>query len=96
MTPVRLYAKQYASKVIFGWLYIVEPVGEMERSDHDTVETYHSPACRVLRVSERAVQLTMSERRHLYAMWKAADQLAGGAGNELVDWQMERLLGVRR
>lgn len=73
MTTHRLYAKHYASLWGRGDLYRVEPVGELERSTEDTVETFMASAARVVAVLDRAVLLTMSERRRLYREWGEAD-----------------------
>jgi hypothetical protein len=74
LTPDRMYAKYYASLYGRGDLYQVEPVGELERSTEDTVEAWMAPAARILAVIDRAVLLTMSERRRLWREWSAADQ----------------------
>lgn len=73
-TSDRLYAKHYASLYGRGWLYRVEPVGEVEKSEEDSIESWCAPAVRVLSVYERAVLLTMSERRRLFRAWTLADQ----------------------
>lgn len=74
-TPNRLYAKFHASMYGRGDLYRVEPVGEVTRSTEDSLETFTAPAARVVSVYERAVQLTMTERRRLDREWAAADKL---------------------
>lgn len=74
LTPERLYALHYASLYGRGDLYQVEPVGELERSTEDTVETWTAPAARVLVAVDRAVQLTQGERRRLYRLWGKADE----------------------
>lgn len=76
-TTHRLYAKHYASLYGRGDLYRVEPVGDVETSTEDTIHTVTAPAFRIVAVLDRAVLLTMSERRRLYREWGAADQLAG-------------------
>ena len=73
LTPIREYARFYASLWGRGDLYRVEPVGELLRSTEDTMEAWHAPAARVLSVPERAVLLTWTQRRQLGRMWKAAD-----------------------
>ena len=98
-TPERIYAKYYASKWGRGSVYIVEPVGGFERSTEDTIESYESPGLRVLKVLATRVQLTQSERRHLYRVWHAADLRAGhrgvlSTGEEVVDAQLRRTLGI--
>jgi len=73
-TPVRLYAKFHASLYGRGDLYRVEPVGDLELSTEDTVETWTAPAARVLSVYDRAVLLTDTERRRLNRLWADADK----------------------
>ncbi len=75
ITTVREYARYYASLYGRGDLYRVEPVGDVQRSAEDTVETWMAPAARVVSVFDRAVQLTWSQRRRLMRMWKTADEL---------------------
>jgi len=72
-TPIRLYAKFHASLYGRGDLYRVEPVGDVELSLEDTVETWTAPAARVLSVYDRAVLLTDTERRKLNRLWEQAD-----------------------
>ena len=73
ITTNRLYAKHYASLYGRGDLYRVEPVGELVRSDEDSIETYTVAAARVVSVYDRAVQLSWSERRRLFREWDKAD-----------------------
>lgn len=75
ITTVREYGRYYASLYGRGDLYRVEPVGDVERSVEDTVETWMAPAARVVSVFDRAVLLTWSQRRRLFRMWGAADEL---------------------
>lgn len=75
MTPNRIYAKFHASLYGYGDLYRVEPIGEVNRSTEDTMESYYAPSARVLSVLDRAVRLTMSERRRLDREWAKADRL---------------------
>lgn len=77
LTTSRLYAKHYASLWGRGDLYRVEPIGDVEPSSEDTIETVTASAARVLSAYERAVLLTMSERRRLLREWSAADVEAG-------------------
>lgn len=84
LTPVREYARYYASLWGRGDLYRVEPVGDVVRSVEDTIETWMAPAARVLSVPDRAVLLTMSQRRRLWRMWTAADTSAAGPVTGLV------------
>lgn len=96
-TPIRLYAKHYASKWGRGALYVVESEGDCDRSDADPIETYHATAMRVVKVSERGVLLTMSERRHLYRLWFDADRavgLAQGPEYVLQDMQLRATIGL--
>ena len=79
-TTHRLYAKYYASLYGRGDLYRVETVGDAPRSDEDSFETYRAPALRVLAVLDRAVLLTMTERRRLAREWLAADRAKSLAG----------------
>jgi hypothetical protein len=74
LTPERLYARHYASLYGRGDLYRVEPVGELQRSTEDTVETWTAPAARVVAALDRAVVLSPSERRRLYRLWGKADE----------------------
>lgn len=73
-TPVRIYAKFHASLWGRGDLYRVEPVGHMELSLEDTIETWLAPRARVISVYDRAVLLTDTERRKLERIWCAADE----------------------
>ena len=75
LTPVRMYARYYASLYGRGDLYQVEPLCELARSSEDTVETWRVPAARVLVAVDRAVLLTNSERRRLRRMWGEADSM---------------------
>jgi len=103
-TPVRIYGKYYASKWVGGSLYLVEPVGDATRSDADSIETWHAPAMRVVKVSEAVVQLTSQERRRLQRMWADADRTSGFhlkpeyamAESMLLTHVMARRLGMRR
>lgn len=95
----RLYARFYASKFVDGWLYLVEPVGEIEPSSSDPAEfgACQADAWRVVRVSERAVRLNNNERARLYRRWRAGDIAEGRtpAGILPVDLYMERILERR-
>jgi len=77
LTTNRLYAKHYASLYGRGDLYRVEPVGAVEPSTEDTMPTVCAEAARVVSVYERAVLLTMTERRRLNREWAEADRLVG-------------------
>lgn len=97
-STLRLYGKYYASKWGRGWLYVVEPEGALVRSETDPFETYHAPRFRVTKVCERGVELTMSERRHLYRLWRD-DDLARGRGSDpamlVGDRALRRALGIQ-
>lgn len=73
LTTDREYARHYASLWGYGDLYRVEPVGPMERSMEESIESYSVHAARVLAVYARAVLLTPNQRRALDRRWKAAD-----------------------
>ena len=77
-TTNRLYAKHYASLWGRGDLYRVEPVGELAASTEDSIETFTATALRVASIYERAVLLTMSERRRLAREWGSADLAVWG------------------
>ena len=72
-TSHRLYARHYASLWGRGTLYRVTGIGDGQRSTEDTIESWHFPALRVEAVLDRAVLLTMSERRRLFKEWGDAD-----------------------
>lgn len=76
LTPERSYARYYASLYGRGDLYQVEPIGPLQRSTEDTVETWTAPAASVIVAVDRAVLLTMGERRRLHRAWGAADTSA--------------------
>lgn len=73
-TTDKLYAKHYASLYGAGDLYRIEPIGEIQRSDEDSYETFIAPSVRITAVVERAVRLTGKERRRLAREWEAADR----------------------
>lgn len=76
LTPERSYARYYASLYGRGDLYQVEPIGHLQQSTEDTVETWTAPAAHVIVAVDRAVLLTMGERRRLHRAWGAADAAA--------------------
>lgn len=47
---------------------MVEPVGEIVRSDEDGPETYRCEAARVRSIYERCVVLTRNQRRRVFKM----------------------------
>lgn len=73
-TTDKLYAKHYASLYGAGDLYRVEPVGDIQRSDEDSYETWIADEVMIVAVVERAVRLTWKERRRLAREWEAADR----------------------
>lgn len=75
-TTDRLYAKHYASLYGRGDLYRVEPEGEYHASNEDTYPSIVAERLRVVAVLDRAVLLTMSERRRLAREWAEADRKA--------------------
>jgi hypothetical protein len=83
LTADREYARYYASLTGRGDLYVVDPVGDVQRSSEDHFDTVIAPAARVWAVYERAVQLTDGQRRRLLARWLEADADAEGWGDRL-------------
>lgn len=73
VTTHRLYAKHYASLFGRGDLYRVEPIGDLRPSTEDSMPTFVCDRARVVQVYERAVLLTMTERRRLFREWGEAD-----------------------
>lgn len=73
LTTERWYAQYYASLFGRGDLYQVEPIGDLERSTEDNVESWTAPAARIIAVLDRAVLLTPSQRRRLAILWGRAD-----------------------
>jgi hypothetical protein len=77
LTTERAYARFYASLYGRGDLYRVEAVGELEPSQEDPIQTWMAPAARVVAVVDRAVLMTMAQRRQLLRLWTAAEHTAG-------------------
>jgi hypothetical protein len=73
VTSDREYARYYASAAWLGDLYVVRLVGEVEESDEDPFASWCAEAAEVVSVYSRCVQLTMAQRRRLYARWGVAD-----------------------
>jgi hypothetical protein len=69
MTEDREYARYHASLYGRGDLYLVSPAGEAERSDEDSFPSWVAPAARVEAVLNRAVLLSMSQRRRIAERW---------------------------
>lgn len=69
-TEDRQYARWYASRAGKGWLYRVHLEGDIERSIEDPhFATWRARRAVVVSVLERAVVLTMKERRRLFLRW---------------------------
>lgn len=81
-TTSRLYAAHYASLYGRGDLYRVE-LTDPTRSTEDSIETWHAPTAHIVAVLDRAVLLTMSQRRRLYREWRDADRAAGRGGQSV-------------
>lgn len=93
-TTSRLYAAHYASLYGRGDLYRVELVDPV-RSTEDSIETWHATTARVVAVLDRAVLLTMSQRRRLYREWRAADHAVGWSpGFAVRDFELSRRIGL--
>ncbi|MFC4124908.1 hypothetical protein [Nocardia rhizosphaerae] len=90
----RLYATHYASLYGRGDLYRVE-LDNPTRSTEDSIETWHGPTARVVAVLDRAVLLTMSQRRRLYREWRDADKAVGwSTGFAARDFALARRIGL--
>lgn len=81
VTSDREYARYYASRAVKGWLYVVEPIGEVSPSDEDMFPSWWCEQARVVSVYDRAVVLTHKQRRRLFERW-------GGTESEY--WAMVR------
>jgi hypothetical protein len=66
------YARWYAARSQ-GDLYVVEPIGGVERSHEDPFPSWTCPSARVVRVVERRVRLDRRDRRHLHRRWKSTE-----------------------
>lgn len=73
-TSDRPYARYYASRAVNGWLYRVRLLPPIEISAEDSFPTWRAPAAEVVAVLERAVRLTMKDRRRLGERWAAGDR----------------------
>lgn len=67
------YARWYAARSQ-GDLYVVEPIGELERSDEDPFASWTCSSARVVKVVERRVRLDRKDRREMLRRWKQADK----------------------
>lgn len=82
ITHDKEYARFYASLYGYGDLYIVEPNGQAILSEEDHIEAWSADSARILAVYQRAVRLTMTQRRALQRKWKVADERALERGIE--------------
>jgi hypothetical protein len=73
MSEDREYARYHASLYGRGDLYLVEPIGEVERSDEDSFPSWVAPAAKVSAVLARGVLLSMPQRRRLAERWSALE-----------------------
>lgn len=73
ITSDKEYARHYASLWGYGDLYTVEPVGPVEVSNEDHFPSWTCEAARVVKVYQRAVLLTWTQRRALFKRWTVAD-----------------------
>jgi hypothetical protein len=73
-TTDRQYARWYASLAGLGWLYRVRPVGELHESAEDHFPSFWCAEFEVVSVLERAVRLSMRERRRLFIRWGATER----------------------
>lgn len=70
----RPYARYYASRAVKGWLYEVELMGDVERSEEDLFPSWRARSAKVIRVIEKRVTLTMDERRALFVRWGGTEE----------------------
>jgi hypothetical protein len=84
LTTNREYARFYASMAVYGDLYRVEPVGDVEPSTEDPNDfsAVCVPAARVIAVYDRCVRLTPSQRKRIAKLWKKADEANERGGVE--------------
>lgn len=68
-TADKEYARWYASKAVLGWIYVVCPIGDLHLSDEDHFLSYWADTFKVVSIYERAVSLTMCQRRRLFIRW---------------------------
>ena len=68
-TSDRPYARCYASRAVRGTLYRIRLEGDVERSTEDPFPTWRGRRAIVVASLERAVTLTMKERRRLFVRW---------------------------
>lgn len=73
VTSHHAYARWYAARSQ-GDLYEVEPIGNVEPSKEDPFPSWTCDTARVVRVLERSVRLTRSDRRKMFREWKRAEK----------------------
>jgi len=66
------YARWYAARS-HGSLYVVEPIGIIERSDEDPFPSWTCASATVVSVVDKRVRLTRKDRREMLKLWKRAD-----------------------
>ena len=93
VTEDREYARWHASLYGHGDLYLVEPVGEVERSQEDPFPTFVVPAARVVAVLCRGVVLRPSQRRRIFERWARADGLSKRQARAELGEMLERAIG---
>ncbi|MCQ9384402.1 hypothetical protein [Brevibacterium moorei] len=91
----RLYARFHASLYGHGDLYRVEPIGVWRASQEDSMPSITAPAFQVAAVLDRAVELTMTERRRLTREWREADRAAGLTEPPFAYLEEYKTLGLR-
>lgn len=74
VTQNRSYARFYASLYGRGDLYLVEPIGPVEKTQEDHIASWTCEGARVKAVYERGVLLTPGQRRRLFTEWGLADE----------------------
>lgn len=81
-TSDREYARYYASRANKGWLYEIELSDPVQKSIEDPFPTWRSSSGRIIRVIEKRITLTMTERRELFLRWGGTEfEFAAMVGN---------------
>lgn len=68
-TEDREYARYHASRAVKGSLYLVDLVGEVERSIEDPFPTWRARSAVILGVPDLKITLTMKQRKKLFRRW---------------------------
>jgi hypothetical protein len=90
------YARYYASLFGRGDVYQVEPIGEKESTEEDRFASFTCARAVVVDVVERAVLLTMGQRRRLFIRWARRDGLSQRqAWSEWAVFEQQILNGLR-